>query len=161
MPLGPAHRRATLLLVSPVALATWYGFRGHGAGTGALAAVGAAAWVLGTLALNPDMDILENSIHSKLQRRNILVWPWYLYWWPYAKLLPHRSKLSHFPVLGTIGRVLYLIVPVSLILAAFLSPPVLVDSLLKAPTEVWLVTSMIIAGMVISDTAHWLMDNVY
>lgn len=33
---------------------------------------------------------------------------WQLYWTPYAKLIPHRSLLSHGPFVGTIGRMLYL-----------------------------------------------------
>lgn len=33
---------------------------------------------------------------------------WQLYWTPYARLIPHRSWLSHAPIIGTVGRILYL-----------------------------------------------------
>ena len=32
---------------------------------------------------------------------------WYVFWWPYGKLLPHRAYWSHAPVIGTLGRLLY------------------------------------------------------
>ena len=31
-------------------------------------------------------------------------------WWPYRRLLSHRSLLSHSPLLGTTGRLVYLAV---------------------------------------------------
>lgn len=34
---------------------------------------------------------------------------WQLYWTPYARLVPHRSLLSHGPVIGTLGRMFYLL----------------------------------------------------
>lgn len=81
-------------------------------------------------AVNPDLDLLENSIGSKLlstwtpagwYRRSIgrVSWPFvhlftklfWLYWWPYAKLIPHRHALSHLPILGTSLRLAYVFLP--------------------------------------------------
>lgn len=36
---------------------------------------------------------------------------WTAYWWPLAKALPHRSRLSHAPLLSTLIALLYLTAP--------------------------------------------------
>ena len=63
-------------------------------------ATAALAFLVGGLLLSPDLDT-----RSRPTRR----WgPLRLLWWPYRKLLRHRSLLSHGPFLGTLGRVGYL-----------------------------------------------------
>ena len=51
------------------------------------------------LALSPDLDL-----HSTPYRR------WGLFrflWWPYQKLIPHRSPVSHSPFIGPVVRIAY------------------------------------------------------
>lgn len=51
---------------------------------------------------------------------------WQIYWTPYAKLLPHRCFWSHAPVVGTAGRILYLVPvwwPVVLLWSHFFGMP--------------------------------------
>lgn len=36
-----------------------------------------------------------------------LGWVWMLYWWPYMRLMPHRSFWSHFPFVATAIRLAY------------------------------------------------------
>ncbi|MDS3860726.1 metal-binding protein [Thermosynechococcaceae cyanobacterium BACA0444] len=102
MPSGRVHDRVTVVL-SPLA--------GLGAG------VWGQRWELATLAivgvlvsgffLSPDLDIL-----SKPYQR----WGWLRWlWWPYQRFIPHRSWLSHGPIIGTVLRVAYLIGWLSLI----------------------------------------------
>lgn len=96
MPSGRVHDRVTVAL-SPL--------------TGLGAGIWGQRWELATLAivgvlvsgffLSPDLDIL-----SKPYQR----WGWLRWlWWPYQRLIPHRSWLSHGPIIGTVLRVAYLV----------------------------------------------------
>ena len=59
------------------------------------------AFLIGGLWLSPDLDT-----HSiSLKRWGILK----SIWWPYRKVIPHRSIFSHCPFIGTAIRVAYLI----------------------------------------------------
>jgi len=91
---GRRHDRATGLLALPFGLlwAPWLGPAG--------VAVAAAAFLVGGLWLSPDLDTRSNA-----SRR----WgPLQVLWWPYRRGLPHRSLLSHSPLLGSAGRLFYL-----------------------------------------------------
>jgi len=93
---GRAHDRATGLLALALGL---IGGLWLGATTGLSAGLGV---LIGGLWLSPDLDT-----HSNPTRR----WgPLRLLWWPYRRLLSHRSLLSHSPLLGSAGRLLYLAV---------------------------------------------------
>ena len=100
MAMGRSHDRATGLLALPFGL-LWWPWLGPGA---ALAA--ALAFLLGGLWLSPDLDTRSNAT-----RRWGLLQP---LWWPYRRLLRHRSLISHSPLLGSAGRLLYLAVLVGL-----------------------------------------------
>jgi uncharacterized metal-binding protein len=71
-------------------------------------------------------------------------------WYPYARLCKHRSVISHFPFIGTAGRLLYLaIVPLALVYFLKWQPP-------KVPlTPLYLA----IGGLAASDILHWAMDT--
>jgi uncharacterized metal-binding protein len=91
---GRSHDRATTLLALPFGL-LW----GPGLGLAGVA-VAALAFLAGGLWLSPDLDT-----RSRASSR----WgPLQLFWWPYRRLLSHRSLLSHSPLLGTAGRLAYL-----------------------------------------------------
>jgi len=63
--------------------------------------IGGAAFFIGGLWLSPDLD--TNSLSFK--RWGILK----IFWWPYQKMIPHRSIISHGPLIGTFFRIGYLI----------------------------------------------------
>jgi len=91
---GRAHDRATWLLALPFGLlwGPWLGASG--------VATAGLSFLLGGLWLSPDLDTRSNPTRR---------WgPLRLLWWPYRRLLRHRSLLSHSPLLGTGGRLLYL-----------------------------------------------------
>ena len=91
---GSSHDRGTLWLALPFGLLCWPFLGWIGSASAAL------AFLVGGLLLSPDLDT-----RSRPTRR----WgPLRLLWWPYRKLLRHRSLLSHGPVLGTLGRLGYL-----------------------------------------------------
>ncbi len=90
---GLEHDRATCVLAVfyGVIWWPWFGIP--------CAAFSGLAFLFGGLFLSPDLDI-----HSRpYQRWGILRW----LWWPYQRLIPHRSMLSHSPFLGTAIRIVY------------------------------------------------------
>ena len=71
--------------------------------------IGAVAFLLGGLWLSPDLDTRSNALRR---------WgPLAVLWWPYRRLLPHRSIWSHGPLVGTLGRVGLLLAWLCLLLA--------------------------------------------
>ena len=109
---GRRHDRATRLLALPFGLLCWPWLGPVGA------AVGGLAFLVGGLWLSPDLDT-----RSRPTRR----WgPLGLLWWPYRRMLSHRSLLSHCPFVGTALRLAYLATVVALaaaLLAPFGGPP--------------------------------------
>jgi len=91
---GQQHDRATWFLALPFGLlwGPWLGLAGITSAS--------LAFLIGGLWLSPDLDTRSNP-----SRR----WgPLRLLWWPYRRLLRHRSLLSHSPFLGSTVRLLYL-----------------------------------------------------
>jgi uncharacterized metal-binding protein len=141
---GRRHDRATWLLALPFAL-LW----GPGLGPAGMAVAG-LSFLAGGLLLSPDLDTRSNA-----SRR----WgPLRLLWWPYRKGLSHRSLLSHSPLLGTAGRLGYLLL-LCLALAALLAPlggpaPA---TLLNAGARLWREhRPLVIAALVGVEASSWL-----
>lgn len=147
---GRRHDQATTLLALPFGL-LWAPALGPG-----VAAAAAAAFLVGGLWLSPDLDL-----HSRATAR----WgPLALLWWPYRRLLRHRSLLSHSPLLGSAGRLCWLAALVSglcLLLAPLGAPPP--RQLLAAITELWRrhpQTSLaVLVGVEASAWLHLLQDG--
>jgi uncharacterized metal-binding protein len=147
---GRSHDRATGLLALPFGL-LWWPLLGP-PGT----VVAAAAFLIGGLWLSPDLDT-----RSKATRR----WgPLRLLWWPYRRSLPHRSLLSHSPVLGTAGRLLYLgvlVMFISLLLMPYGSPGP--DRLINVLQQQWIdhreLLVAALAGLEMSSWLHLLQDG--
>ena len=95
MAIGRDHDRATLLACMPfgLALTPWLGLE---AGL-----IGAGAFAFGGLWLSPDLDTQSKPLH----RWGALRW----IWWPYRRLVPHRSLFSHGPLIGMALRLLWLL----------------------------------------------------
>ena len=91
---GRHHDRATKLLALPAALLVWPWLGWAGVGAAAL------GFLVGGLWLSPDLD----TVSRPTARWGVLA----ALWWPYRRLLRHRSLLSHSPLLGTAGRLTYL-----------------------------------------------------
>jgi len=109
------------------------------------------------LLVGPDLDV-DGSFHgdSLIRRVPILGKPLELVykaiWWPYRKVMPHRSKASHFPVISTLFRYVYIIAiawGISRIIGWDLTSFILthIDQL-----------KLIIFGNFWADFAHWGMD---
>lgn len=84
---------------------------------------------------------------------------WFAFWWPYAWLIPHRSPISHWPVLGTLIRLVYILLLGSIFwygaswlvtgAGAFLPSP-------NSKLIEWLGWALL--GLTLSDALHFLMD---
>lgn len=141
---GRAHDRATWLLCLPFGALWWPWLGPSGLATAAL------AFLLGGLLLSPDLDTGSNAT----RRWGLLK----LLWWPYRRLLSHRSLLSHSPVIGTTGRLLYL----GLVLLGLC----LIGRPLGTPTPAWLWLqgqalwrehrSLVLVGLVALEASAWL-----
>lgn len=107
MPSVNTHDRVTLLLTVPTAAVAYYFTNDW-----KLTAIATAAMLFGGFMFGPDLDI---------QSRQYARWgPLRFLWWPYKVALPHRSRLSHGILFGTLIRVVYFIAVVTLVVVASL-----------------------------------------
>lgn len=75
-------------------------------------AIFAAIGAFSGLVVEPDLDQDAQAAPLSTMREtggDGLANLWRIYWSPYARLLPHRCFWSHAPVVGTLGRILYLL----------------------------------------------------
>lgn len=113
MPSGKTHAVATVLAAG-VTGPLVYLYTGSGLGASIVFSLGCVSGLF----LSPDLDVRTGSLSFSLMRRSlrrlrgagpVLAFLWQWFWQPYARLIPrHRHPLSHFPLLGTAGRLLYL-----------------------------------------------------
>jgi uncharacterized metal-binding protein len=111
-----------------------------------LGTIAAAAHFLGGYWLSPDLDI---------KSRPFLRWSILRFIWiPYQRLIPHRSPLSHTPVLGSVFRLAYL--------AAWLSPLwLLFPDLQRMQWEIdWGKAAAFLVGVELSALNHLLLDGL-
>jgi uncharacterized metal-binding protein len=104
---GRQHDRATWVLGLPFALLWWPWLGPSGAISSGL------GFLIGGLLLSPDLDTRSNAT----RRWGVLK----LLWWPYRRVLSHRSLFSHSPLLGSSLRLAYL-AGVVLLVSACLQP---------------------------------------
>lgn len=103
--------------------------------------------------LSPDLDVDRG--HFGFYFLEILfgkwfsfIWKWY--WKPYSLLVPHRNWVSHFPIVSTFFRFLYLFLPFLVIFR------VITPSYLPISWEKWLIP--VFLGTVAADSLHFFMD---
>lgn len=136
---GATHTRATLLLATGLASTSVLG-------RPEISLTLAAGALVGTI-VQSDLDV-DAGCYSFYIVRTVLGrpigWLWEKYWWPYRRLVPHRSWFSHWPVLSTVGRLAYL-APGLYFLWPFLS------------AQTW---GLLAAGLALADTLHFILDQV-
>lgn len=126
------------------------------------AAVGCG--VVGIL-VTPDLDQQTRGwAENKLLRsRNIVIALFgaihYVLWYPYALFIPHRHFLSHFPIVGTAGRLVYLASALSVVywlVTAVMHIPLV----LPAWSSISGYMTAVVAGLAVSDTLHFVADVI-
>jgi len=141
---GRCHDRATWALALPFG-ALWWPWLGL---TGV--AVASGCFLAGGLLLSPDLDTRSNATRR---------WgPLRLLWWPYRRWLSHRSLLSHTPLIGTAGRLLYLLVLTAALclLARPMGAPTPVQLLNRAQSVWQQQRPLLITALVALEASAWL-----
>jgi uncharacterized metal-binding protein len=111
-----------------------------------LGIVAASAHLLGGLYLSPDLDLV-----SRPYKR----WGWLRWIWiPYQKFIPHRSPLSHAPVIGSLIRLGYLAIWLSCLWVIF-------PGLQKVEWAItWNKAIAFLVGVELSALNHLLLDGL-
>ncbi len=155
MPNGNVHNLSTAALAAALpAAALAAGLLPPGR-----ALVLSAGCLVGML-ISPDLDVDHGNISYRLVRRSMGCLPgalWKLFWLPYARLIPHRSWMSHGPVVGTLLRLMYLfLVPAMLwsLLSLIVPLPPLV-----VPNWSWIPYAVM--GLTAADALHAVMDATF
>lgn len=137
---GSVHAAiASLALVAvPVALAIW---------TDAPIVPVAVGMAIGWF-ITPDMDV-DGGTHE--EQRWLIGPVLRVIFWPYAKAFKHRG-ISHWPIFGTLTRLLYLFGPAWLLCVALgVTWPTI------EPRYLW----WALGGWAAQDTLHWVLDWVF
>lgn len=146
MPSGDVHARDTILVSIPLGISLGVAI---GWSEGLLATAGC---LLGLVA-SPDLDVDDGFRGFYVVRRYFglfIAAIWQIFWWPYAKIIPHRSYLSHGIVVGTLLRTFYVYVPIAIVGYCFTQ-------------TVWippLWTAWLILGLIVSDSVHTVHDMI-
>ncbi len=104
-----------------------------------------AGYALGNFC-DPDLDIGDKKTRAEIQmykRSRVLGFLWWLFWLPYAKLIPHRSFFSHSIFFSTVFRLAYMFWWI-----AFIPPQRWLDAL----------TVGVFVGLLIADSVHIFAD---
>ncbi len=113
------------------------------------------------LLINPDLDIRRFTHAEEVVKKSFgrfMAGLWFALWWPYSRLVPgHRHPLSHFPLVGTFGRVLYLGL-VFVLLRSLLGLLVPLPALTVPLSSGWLWWGL--GGLAAVDSLHTLLDVI-
>jgi uncharacterized metal-binding protein len=149
MPDGKTHLAAAVIALLPAAAATVaYHFLGLWP-----VVIAVAAYLIGTIWLSPDLD---------LKSQPYMAWgPLRWIWWPYMRMVPHRSWWSHGPVIGTLARVSVLVALSSIVVSVLVWQGVIslpgIRSALRI--DLWALFS-ILSGLEVSALVHIGLDKV-
>jgi len=126
----------------------------------------AALGCLSGVLLSPDLDVDAGYYGLHVLRTiwgDFVADVWWAFWLPYAKIMPHRSIASHFPLLSTAVRLVYVLLPMLLITYAVgymttgAGAP-LAEQLFRFLTSPPFLKFA--AGLALSDTVHAVADVV-
>jgi uncharacterized metal-binding protein len=149
MPSGETHDRLTLITMPILMLIAEQLFEQ------APPAIGALGMSIGSIWFSPDLDHDANVDPYK-------AWgPIKKIWNPYKRWVPHRSVISHSPILGTAIRLLYLLWIPAVIVAVLawrqVIPP---QELLNILNEIWVPAATFVVGMELAAEVHIFADWV-
>jgi uncharacterized metal-binding protein len=123
---------------------------------------GSAGCLMG-LIVTPDLDVDRGCRAFHVVEETVGKIPaliWRIIWLPYSWLIPHRSPLSHLPLIGTALRLGYLLG--AMLLIWYLASQTGVVSPVRLQGEAGLLSQpllwWLIIGLALSDGLHFLMD---
>ncbi len=155
MPSHHVHDSASLILAGAL---LYIGIRQEHLTNGVLLAFSALG-AISNLALSPDLDGSCSMSIIRWKRTNILIALW---WKGYNKIARHRGR-SHIPVIGTLSRLLWLILPVLILLLASVLSGFVIDNGMRE--TLWAITHTFsipficwLSGLMLADTLHAIMD---
>jgi len=149
MPSGRVHATTTLIAsVGLLAGAPIY------AGQLGAASLMLPAGCLSGLLLSPDLDVDRGNISFHYAEKfggmigDLTRFAWRVFWYPYAKLVRHRSWISHGCLVSTALRVAYLMIGS---LCIFVAYPAIISP--------WFLYWFL--GLAVSDGLHIIMDKIF
>jgi uncharacterized metal-binding protein len=113
--------------------------------------------------VTPDCDVDAGTIHGKYLRQRIgraaeLFWD--ALWYFYRRSLKHGSELSHFPIISTLGCIVYLyffLIALPILLVSLVIPLHVRSELAEASN--WIYQHWrIVVGLMGADLIHWGLD---
>jgi len=106
--------------------------------------------------ISPDLDIDKGNVSDTLIRKIFppAQWIWRILWTPYAKLISHRSPISHFPFLGTLFRIGYIFLLLNLFKFLFF----LFGNIFSTVSLIWFWNWWLVLGLCHVDICHYLAD---
>jgi len=153
MATGKQHAAGTLVLTPITAAGAWW-LTGGDVTTTLIASAGC----LSGLAISPDLDMeaVTESEYWLVRWTLGLGWLWVMLWYPYALIARHRG-MSHAPIVGTVGRLIYLLLlylGLYWLLSYFFN-----IELWLWPLLLWKEWLVFAGGLTISDVGHWWLDR--
>lgn len=116
--------------------------------------------------VSPDWDVDRGFIGDMYVRRlgSIAEFVWDSFLYVYRRSIKHGSPVSHWPILGTLGRIIYtytILIFVPTLMASFIMTPNIVLPLVVLD-HVFFITShsKILIGLMASDAIHYILDLV-
>jgi uncharacterized metal-binding protein len=154
MSTGRTHTRASLILSGTFLVGTLF----TGNVSDVQYAFGAALGVM----LSPDLDVDNKNISYKYIRSigNVFEFIWGWLWYPYRKSLKHGGNLSHDPIIGTLGRIIFLFYRLIVIPEVILSVSGQVDFWNEMQWWAWKMILLwkIWIGLAGADLIHFVLD---
>ena len=101
MSAGTTHIKASVALAGGFLLGSFF------FGNGIPYAIGSLVGIL----VSPDLDVDAGNVSNTLIKQKVGLYAdmgWRGLWYQYSASIKHGSPLSHFPIIGTLGRVIYL-----------------------------------------------------
>lgn len=146
---GHAHATASMIAAVPVALLVAQQ-SGVDAGIGALVGCGVIGLVV---TCDLDQEGVDASEWWLVNKTLGIGWLWVAMWFPYARAFRHRQT-SHWPVIGTAGRVIYLML-LCILVAWLLNVH---GATIGWPQVESHYSIGAFVGLAVSDILHWMMD---
>lgn len=110
MPSGKVHDRITVIAAAAAVPVWWFAAVDHKTWSVGASLVGGI--LFSGMMISPDLD-LDSAVYRRWGPLRFL-------WWPYQRLVPHRSWVSHSWLAGPIVRVAYFVLVLWLIALALL-----------------------------------------